>query len=374
VGYRERGGNAWCPTDSGLDPDGRAWVVSDGSVFVESSPGSKIFKGIPIPGPRDQIAMRRVKYRQGSFYSRNSKKIYLFNPGLKSWTQILESPRPFHDFEISPDGQIILIGVEGTSLEASRDGKRGAVSASAKEFRPLLEVWERFGKGPVETVMLDESDTNLSEWVERLPAYDRTWQIRDQILIYNSYTGRLGLFDLVNRKLTWIRTPWKGLTFEDLIEWDHKHLPALGTHRKPIEIGTFDAPGDRIAIFPNTWGLRVVFAPRVAQRPPSASGTPMGKAGDPSHAPKELMLELPVPETEKQELFQLRFGTLDLIEGKLETERSNVLEGLKDPIWFGDDENPVSLEKFLARQVEHPKHGGRSLESSSSKEAAKTHR
>lgn len=104
VDYRERGGDSWCHIDTGMDTLGHIYVVVNETLYTEITPNTGEFKTTAMPGPRDQIARRKVKYRHGNFYAQNPKKIFLFNPALKTWSAILDAPRAFQDFDVSPEG------------------------------------------------------------------------------------------------------------------------------------------------------------------------------------------------------------------------------------------------------------------------------
>ncbi len=347
VDYRERGGNYWCPTDTGVDTEGRVYVIADETLYTELTPNTGKFKATAIPGPKDQIARRRVKYRHGEFYSRNVSKIFRFNPALKTWSSVLDAPRPFQDFDVTLAGQLLLIGVapspdSGTSLPTANNNKNGPHEKGA-----MLEIWERFGKNPQDVVELDKDDENLLDWIGGLPSYDRVWQIKDQVIILNSYTGRLAAYDLMNRHLHWIRTPWKGLTFEGVVAWDEDHRKELIQNRRAIEIGSFDSPGDGIAMYPSEWGIQVVFAQAVATKHIEGPVIPAPEEASKMPAKSVLTLNLSIPEADHDEYFRMRYGTLDLVDWKIESDASQTFDIPKGTIWFNSMNQAVDLQKFL---------------------------
>lgn len=166
---------------------------------------SKLVAASAVPVlPEGEIIGFRTKTRDGAWFaqSRDRQSILEWDAKRHRWIPCLMlTGRPFHDFEVGRDGQLVII----------RPG--GAEGAGH-----LIEVYDPHGQAP--HAAFDFPDLSFSQ--DETHRYQGIWNFPitavngDMVAVYLPFLGRLYLADLLRRTLREVPVPWGGYSRETL--------------------------------------------------------------------------------------------------------------------------------------------------------------
>lgn len=173
---------------------------------LESS-HSKLIESAPAPVfPEGEIIPFRTKARESTWYaqSRDRQSVLEWDSKRHRWMPYLTlEGRPFHDFEIGRDGQVIIItpaGGSGSNHMVEVYDPHARAAHASFEF-PDLSFTE------------EESVRYQNLWTFPITAVNG-----DMLALYLPMLGRLFVIDLLRRSLREVPLPWKGFDRERLNE------------------------------------------------------------------------------------------------------------------------------------------------------------
>lgn len=232
VGCRPASQGASSPLDSGQSFGGRGFVLKDGRLWVWPAEGSggrfweeEAAKGTPDLAPTlNGGFLRAPLYRAGSFWRRKDQSILKWDPGSRLWLPALEARGPFQSFEVTFDGDILLLGTEKNFLERySFQGKDPRWTAPY----PGLGVGESVAR------------TRTFLWEALCTA-----AFQETLLVYAPGLGRLYAFDALRGALDEVKVPWKPLDLtRELARADAQGLVVLAGFPGPGCLQFLPGPG-----------------------------------------------------------------------------------------------------------------------------------
>lgn len=223
VGCRPASQAASSPMDSGQAFGGRGFVLKDGRLWVWPAEGSggrfweqEASRGTPDLAPTlNGGFLRAPLYRAGSFWRRKDQTILKWDSPSRLWLLALEAGGRFQSFEVTFDGDILLLGTE-------------------KHF---LERFSYQGKDPLWTAPYP--DLGVGEKVARAKTF--LWEalctaaFQEALLVYAPALGRLYAYDAMRGDLGEVKVPWRPL--------DLKRELARAASQGLVVLAGFPGPG-----------------------------------------------------------------------------------------------------------------------------------
>lgn len=157
-------------------------------------------RGVPAPMPAPGVKgfLSRSIWRNGAFYCAAEREIYRKDGATGPWMKVLDSPKPFEAFDVSPDGDLALLGTAGNLIEMYHEG---AESPFHEVGYPALEFESR------------DKVFSARLWRTLKPS------VCDEFLIlYAGDLGRLYSYDFRAKKLREALVPWKPLATKGLAQ------------------------------------------------------------------------------------------------------------------------------------------------------------
>jgi|GEM_PF-3887054 len=328
--------------DSGMDCFGVQHIVQDGVIYERENRIDGDFEVHLVDAPRDLFDHRQLKFRYGASYAISKSKLLKYNKPSSRWQVVLESPRKFSTFEVTFSGQILLFGTRAKpEAEHSNSDKK----AEKRDFEEgaQIEIWEMGASEPASTIPYDAADRELAKAVEDIPSNYRTWIYRDWVVFYNTYTGRMGTYDLASKSLKWVTTPWAGLTMEGLRAWENESKEIWDLKKSgQILIDAIDVPPEGgIQFCPDDVSLKVAY-----WRPYSLSKTEEVRKETNRKPDSKPTVILPRPVSSDTPRGKIGIGTLDLEKSEISQDQ------FLDPpsggfFWVNSEGQLVPLEKIL---------------------------
>jgi len=195
---KDHGGKAFL----GYDQQFRTWVPRGmGLVLLhkETTPGA-VAAGASVA---------QVKFRNGQFWvaDQNRARVLQWDAPAKTWRVALDPGFEFTEFDVSFQGQIVLLETYHSKQTENR----------------FIECFEPFAKSPVSVEAFPSSGLSPQD-VKRCGFYwglPTTCAAGEFIISYFAIAGRLFVYDTSEHALREIVTPWKPLSAEWLRAQDH---------------------------------------------------------------------------------------------------------------------------------------------------------
>jgi hypothetical protein len=193
-----------------ISGDGDNLWISD--PFVPNSPSTRITH----PVPEAYRSRNMAKYRNGKFFARSGADIFEWDSNLKRWFTVLATKKPFTQFEVAPDGSILLIGTMNPENESAKSYSQAEISLETLKDGKLIEQYEPLGTNPKNTVDYPDDFLEIAKSVGQVRGFDRTMTYNEYILIISTDLGQVKVFNTLNGTLRNLDVPWASITPEKL--------------------------------------------------------------------------------------------------------------------------------------------------------------
>ncbi|MFN8011722.1 MAG: hypothetical protein U0P81_09975 [Holophagaceae bacterium] len=256
-----------------------------------------------------------AKYRAGAFWATDGKRIYRWENLTQTWDVMLAPELEFDEFEVSPEGSILLITTAENFIELFRPGTE----------KPHAVI-------PYPDLELEPADRPL---LRRIWMNVRTAVCDEHIVIYAADNGRIYDFDTFNRKLRSLSVPWEPLVVK-------------GIARRAVAEGRIYCNGfpsaDCVQIIPDlALNVRIVYGlrPFIVVKPGSM---------DPSH---RALPEIKYVEGTDQSLKYFDWSLADGAKSEIHRDAA-----LAFPLWLNGAGDLVALEPLIEKYRNSEAPGG----------------
>jgi len=180
------------------------------------------------------------KYRNGSWYYRDGNKI-LKHVNNKGWETILDSKIFFSQFELSPDGNILLICSGIFQVPGRRGSPFMNLGLCVEDSLRFISVWETGGEKPLKEISLPSDFAGVEKSVSGITGPLRSFWVDDKMVISHDELGLLWCLDWSDFKIHEIQTPWQSLNWK-FIEQHQKILTTVHSAFGQIGISQYHFP------------------------------------------------------------------------------------------------------------------------------------
>jgi hypothetical protein len=234
-------------------------------LWLKGQGSHTLLRGQNIPKFQTNPIYSSIKYRNNEFYARNGNAIFKYNQTKKNWEIALKSNKKFTQFEVCPDGKILLIcpGLtkEIVLLEGDMSPELYSCSDDYQlESLRLLEIYgntkDRRYEGAVE---FPDTIKEIFKTVNRVPMIDKVFWAEDVLFLLNSQLGQILVYDVQKSAISLLKAPWPMLDWS-FLNSNQPILPNL-KERGVIKISRFSFP-DRLLCYPQGRG-RVLIQVRM---------------------------------------------------------------------------------------------------------------
>ncbi len=189
-------------------------ISTDGNevwIYDPFSPAPNIIK-LQHPVPEQYRARNMAKYRNGKFYARSGKEIFEWDFTLKRWFSVLRVSSPFMQFEVSPDGSIIVIGTLNEKAQSSKSFSQAELSPDLLSDGRLIEIYEPKSEKPKKSIDYSDELIELSKMIGQARGFDRTFAYNEYNLLISTDLGIILLYNSTANTIKKLDTPWKAIT------------------------------------------------------------------------------------------------------------------------------------------------------------------
>jgi len=219
--------------DSGVNFAGQGYFIFENKLYIwevgkEFSSYSKM--NLPISSGSSRKNM--LKFRNDSFWIYSDGNIYQFDMVLNRWSRVLEPDCNFNQFDITPDGKIVLIGVSRNSIwktaAYSKTNLLIPLDFTTINSGKLIEIWEIRARESWKTIDYSEEIADSARQVSYFSGFNRSWIYNDWLILYSPDFGKMIFFNLLNYKTINVKVPWKTI--------DSDFLKLIGKNKRPEEV------------------------------------------------------------------------------------------------------------------------------------------
>ncbi len=166
--------------------------------WKQTSRGQRLLevRSVPSPPTGPPGAPTTAKFRAGTFWGTDGKRVVQWESLAQQWVVALTPTVEFDDFEIAPDGSILLLTTSENLIEVFRPG----------DDKPASTI-------PFPTIEMEPEDRPLQR---RIWMNLRTAVCDEHVVIYASDNGRLLDYDTYTRRLRPLSVPWEPLELKGL--------------------------------------------------------------------------------------------------------------------------------------------------------------
>ena len=202
------------------------------SVTYDTPPALRPGMGLPI------------QFAQGRFWTCSGKMIYKYEPGLKAWTQVTETPVEFRSFMPLFDGSFLLLKTLKLKSDRLLYPKALLERWDGKKLNDLIPIPNHIKS----TLSIRDFDGPF--WKIEMHEFE------EYTLIYDCFTGYLAVYQ-PGKGLKELTTPWEQVSFNDFfkIQTDSRFIRNIGMIRKP------GAPPERLSVIRSRAPYPIQFIP-----------------------------------------------------------------------------------------------------------------
>ncbi len=156
----------------------------------------------------------QMKFRNGAWYYRLSDIIKRIDPNTGSQATVLTPKRHFSQFEVSPYGQLILIGTGLPQPKIPGHHYRDPLSYCIENTIEFASIYFEYDETPAKSISLPDDFEFTQRQVGNIKGPGRSFWMGDTLLIHSPELGRIWTMELAEWQLKELVVPWASLNRE----------------------------------------------------------------------------------------------------------------------------------------------------------------
>lgn len=187
------------------------YTRGDELVRLSLYPLKVLEKPSPIPERRVWHERFQMKYRNGTWYYRVGLEVRRLNPDGKGWVVALKPSKNYSQFEVAPDGQILLIGSSEPQVPSTVWALDAAFDISKEGSAKFLSMYSEGSEKPGKELDLPADLEFVEKHVNRITGPNHSFWVGSTLIMHSAEMGRIWCFDSVNGGIRELDTPWVSL-------------------------------------------------------------------------------------------------------------------------------------------------------------------
>ncbi|GEM_PF-3909197 len=169
-------------------------------------------KPIQIPEKRAWDERHQLKFRFGHWYFRIKDQIYKLSQETKNPELILAPKRNFSQFEISPEGKILLICSGTPQVPINNWAFSDPFDYYVDGTLKFISIYGISSLEPEREIEIPNAIADTIGMVGHITGPKRSFWVSDTLILHSSELGRIWCYDSSNFKLKELSTPWTSLS------------------------------------------------------------------------------------------------------------------------------------------------------------------
>lgn len=308
--------------------------------LIRMRPWSLSMEGKPVPLPKSLKTRmeNQAKFRFGAWYQREGNSVFRLSEPDGAWKKILQSRLHFSQFEISPEGEILLIGSAEPQVPERKDNPLVYFGLCREGSARFALLFQENAEKPSKEILFPDEFLAVEKSVAKIGGPLKSFWIESKLIVCQEELGLIWCLDWNNLKVHDIPPPWPAMTWAFLAQ--HKgSLHKLRSNYGSIGVSQFHFPRS-LDFFPlDSGSIFVVYRGfKISPNRVQKSKSSPEQSGLDGQIPLNSVEEEPLLFFEMDlNNYSIKNIRLSNIETEKLRKKYSTSEGMADPFWVHFD-------------------------------------